>query len=229
MLPFTKAILHSIRGANWDFRGLRNVSFRRAISLFLVNMVMSWSWLLKLSKTFAPFFGLHFPHSSFCFLTFAHSGDCLRHIPSPQLSASQFLSASMNTFSTFANQKFDLQSMLKSNDISTATQQHLSRVYSVLSLGLGVAALGSWVHLQTHLGGMLSTLATFGFMMWLAFDQVSCLFCTDVLSILRRVKLSHVAGVSSRSFHASQTPLLQDKTNQVKRIGIFSAFCFAKV
>jgi len=70
------------------------------------------------------------------------------------------------------NQKFDLQAMLKSNDISSGTQSHLARVYSVLSFGLGVAALGSWVHLQTHLGGMLSTLATFGFLLWLSFDQV---------------------------------------------------------
>jgi len=96
----------------------------------------------------------------------------------------------MDTINSAMNQKFDLQAMLKSNDVSAGTQSHLARVYSVLSLGLGVAALGSWIHLQTHLGGVLSTLATFGFLLWLSFDQ--------------------------------------DKSNQLKRIGIFSGFCFAK-
>merc|ERR1711974_562663 len=96
----------------------------------------------------------------------------------------------MGTINSAMNQKFDLQAMLKSNDVSAGTQSHLARVYSVLSLGLGVAALGSWIHLQTHLGGVLSTLATFGFLLWLSFDQ--------------------------------------DKSNQLKRIGIFSGFCFAK-
>jgi FtsH-binding integral membrane protein len=66
---------------------------------------------------------------------------------------------------------FDLNALLKSNDIESHVQNHLCKVYLMLACGVGVAAGGAWVHLLYNIGGLLTLLATFGTMMILAMDS----------------------------------------------------------
>ncbi|CAE7239234.1 tmbim6 [Symbiodinium sp. KB8] len=96
----------------------------------------------------------------------------------------------MDTLGAAFNGKLDLQALLKAGDISAGTQDHLARVYLTLCIGLAASSVGAYVHMLTHMGGMLSSLAALGLTLWLAFDA--------------------------------------DKTNTLKRVSIFTAFCFAK-
>ena len=63
-----------------------------------------------------------------------------------------------------------MATLLKMNDITPAVQSHLAQVYSALTLTLLAASLGSTAHVYYQIGGMLSTIATFGMMMLLGSD-----------------------------------------------------------
>lgn len=78
----------------------------------------------------------------------------------------------MDVINAAMNQKLDLGVMLKDNDVSASTQGHLARVYTLLAGGLAVSAAGAWVHTVTGMGGILSSFAAFGLLMWLAMDTV---------------------------------------------------------
>ena len=45
--------------------------------------------------------------------------------------------------------------------------------YLTLCIGLAASSVGAYVHMLTHMGGMLSSLAALGLTLWLAFDAVS--------------------------------------------------------
>lgn len=51
---------------------------------------------------------------------------------------------------------------------SAPVQRHLSRTYAALAFSIACAAIGSWVHLQTHAGGVLTSIAALGLVMGLA-------------------------------------------------------------
>lgn len=63
-----------------------------------------------------------------------------------------------------------MSTLLKMHDVSPVVQSHLAQVYTALTLTLLSASVGSWAHVQFHLGGMLTTIATFGIMMLLGGD-----------------------------------------------------------
>jgi len=65
----------------------------------------------------------------------------------------------------------DIQALLKTNDISPEVQSHLSKVYATLSLTVICAILGVVAHLQFHIGGILSAIATMGIMILLSMDR----------------------------------------------------------
>ena len=52
-------------------------------------------------------------------------------------------------------QGFSLARMLKMNDISASTQTHLKKTYMALCVGILFSALGSYLHILFHLGGMV--------------------------------------------------------------------------
>lgn len=64
-----------------------------------------------------------------------------------------------------------LSTALKNNDISAPVQEHLARVFATLSFGIVVVAMGAWAHMATHMGGMLTALASIGCMLWLASEH----------------------------------------------------------
>lgn len=50
-------------------------------------------------------------------------------------------------------------------------QQHLSRVYASLALTVAAATVGAYLHLVTHIGGMLTGILALGAMLYLAMDS----------------------------------------------------------
>jgi FtsH-binding integral membrane protein len=73
-------------------------------------------------------------------------------------------------FGTF-NRPLDLQALLKTNEISPEVQSHLSKVYATLTLCVFCAIFGVLAHLQYHIGGVLSGIATIGLLFLLAADR----------------------------------------------------------
>ncbi|KNA09751.1 hypothetical protein SOVF_150820 [Spinacia oleracea] len=55
------------------------------------------------------------------------------------------------------------------SEISPAVQSHLKQVYLTLCWALVVAALGSYLHILWNFGGLLTTLACLGCMVWIHF------------------------------------------------------------
>jgi len=69
------------------------------------------------------------------------------------------------------NSKIKLETLFSNSDIKDHVRVHLAKVYSTLGLTLGAAAVGSILHLYYNLGGILSSLACVGLMIYLAMDQ----------------------------------------------------------
>lgn len=65
-------------------------------------------------------------------------------------------------FSYFTNPKVDIRSLLKSNDISSDVQKHLVKVYTTLCMTFAASMLGVFLDSMLHLGGLLTSLASFG-------------------------------------------------------------------
>ena len=66
-----------------------------------------------------------------------------------------------NLFQRFSNPpSFNIQKILKFNDVKPATQRHLKNVYLTLFAGVLTAAFGSYLHLMFHMGGMITCIAT---------------------------------------------------------------------
>ena len=66
-----------------------------------------------------------------------------------------------NLFQRFSNPpSFNIQKILKFNDVKPATQRHLKNVYLTLVAGVLTAAFGSYLHLMFHMGGMMTCIAT---------------------------------------------------------------------
>lgn len=55
----------------------------------------------------------------------------------------------------------DFGRVLKMNDISIRTQEHLKKTYLALCAGVSVAAAGSYIHMLYNLGGMMSGIGCF--------------------------------------------------------------------
>ena len=66
----------------------------------------------------------------------------------------------LNQFSRVSSnmQSFSLTKMLKMNDISASTQTHLKKTYMALCVGILFSALGSYLHILFHIGGMVSSI-----------------------------------------------------------------------
>jgi len=69
------------------------------------------------------------------------------------------------------NSKIKLETLFANTDIDDRVRQHLAKVYSTLGLTLGAAAVGSIIHLYYNLGGILSSVACIGLMIYLALDR----------------------------------------------------------
>jgi FtsH-binding integral membrane protein len=69
------------------------------------------------------------------------------------------------------NSKIKLDVLFNNADIDDRVRQHLAKVYSTLGLALGFAAAGAIVHMYFNIGGILSSLACIGLMIYLALDQ----------------------------------------------------------
>jgi len=66
---------------------------------------------------------------------------------------------------------FDVQVLLKTTDINETVRIHLAKVYATLAVTLLAAMVGSIVHLQLNIGGVITGLLTFVFMFLLATDR----------------------------------------------------------
>jgi FtsH-binding integral membrane protein len=64
-----------------------------------------------------------------------------------------------------------LETLFANTDIDDRVRQHLAKVYSTLGMALGAAAVGAAVDMYVKLGGILSSLAMVGLMIYLALDQ----------------------------------------------------------
>lgn len=60
---------------------------------------------------------------------------------------------------------FSMDSIFRMTDVQPDVQQHLVKVYSTLCVALFAATFGAYIHIQTHIGGMLTGIATMGMMM----------------------------------------------------------------
>ncbi|CAM9445213.1 unnamed protein product [Discosporangium mesarthrocarpum] len=69
------------------------------------------------------------------------------------------------------NRPINVQSIFKTNDISTEVQGHLANVYAALMSTVIACAAGVVTDLWLHVGGLVSTLAGLGALLWLAIDQ----------------------------------------------------------
>mgnify|MGYP001166329336 FL=1 len=66
-----------------------------------------------------------------------------------------------NLFQRFSNPpSFNIQKILKFNDVKPSTQRHLKNVYTTLFAGVVAAAFGAYIHLMFHVGGLLTCIAT---------------------------------------------------------------------
>lgn len=64
-----------------------------------------------------------------------------------------------------------LETLFANSDIDERVRHHLAKVYSTLGMTLACAAAGAGLHLYFNLGGILSSLAMVGVMIYLALDQ----------------------------------------------------------
>jgi len=64
-----------------------------------------------------------------------------------------------------------LETLFANSDIDDRVRQHLAKVYSTLGVALAAAALGAAVDMYLKLGGILSSVAMIGLMIYLALDQ----------------------------------------------------------
>jgi len=64
-----------------------------------------------------------------------------------------------------------LETLFANTDIDDRVRTHLAKVYSTLGMALGAAAIGAAVDMYVKLGGILSSLAMVGLMIYLALDQ----------------------------------------------------------
>ncbi|CAM9640638.1 unnamed protein product [Scytosiphon promiscuus] len=69
------------------------------------------------------------------------------------------------------DRKMSVSSLLKANDITLDVQRHLANVYAALAGTVLACALGAAADLWLHVGGLLTSIAGFGAMMWLGYDQ----------------------------------------------------------
>jgi len=69
------------------------------------------------------------------------------------------------------NSKIKLDTLFANSDLDERVRQHLARVYSTLGMTLGAAAVGAIAHLYFNTGGILSSLACIGLMIYLAIDS----------------------------------------------------------
>ena len=92
--------------------------------------------------------------------------------------------------------------MLKTNMITKDVQMHLSRVYTTLACTILMAAFGTFVDIQLHLGGLLSTLASVGFLMGLQMNSESSV--NTRLSYLMAFAFCNGLNIGSLVFYALQ-------------------------
>ncbi|CAM9640771.1 unnamed protein product [Ascophyllum nodosum] len=64
----------------------------------------------------------------------------------------------------------DMAALLKANDITVDVQRHLVNVYAALAATILSCALGAVVGLRVPVGGLMTTLAGFGALVWLRVD-----------------------------------------------------------
>merc|ERR1719198_375931 len=69
---------------------------------------------------------------------------------------------SFQSNSFFRPTPFNSKALFQSGAVSPAARAHLVDVYNHLTLGVALAAVGAWLHLQTNLGGLLSALGALG-------------------------------------------------------------------
>ncbi|CAM9536671.1 unnamed protein product [Pylaiella littoralis] len=69
------------------------------------------------------------------------------------------------------DRKINIGALLKANDITLDVQRHLANVYAALAATVLACAFGAAADLWLHVGGLLTSFAGLGAMMWLAADQ----------------------------------------------------------
>jgi len=68
----------------------------------------------------------------------------------------------------YVNRRIDWNALGKTSSITPQIQQHLMNVYSTLTLGVLLAALGAITFLKTHVGGSLTFISGILLIFWLA-------------------------------------------------------------
>uniref|UniRef100_A0A1J3IG00 Bax inhibitor 1 n=1 Tax=Noccaea caerulescens TaxID=107243 RepID=A0A1J3IG00_NOCCA len=99
----------------------------------------------------------------------------------------------MDAFSSFfdsqpGSKSWNYDSLKNFRQISPAVQNHLKRVYLTLCCALVASAFGAYLHVLWNIGGILTTIASVGSMIWLlacpAYEQqkrLSLLFLSTLL------------------------------------------------
>ena len=62
-----------------------------------------------------------------------------------------------------------LESLLKNSPISPTVHKHLNRVYQTMLVALAASAVGALVHVNYHVGGILTTIGLIASTFWFAF------------------------------------------------------------
>eukprot|EP00456_Euglypha_rotunda_P027172 TRINITY_DN2175_c0_g1_i24.p1 TRINITY_DN2175_c0_g1~~TRINITY_DN2175_c0_g1_i24.p1 ORF type:complete len:126 (-),score=15.41 TRINITY_DN2175_c0_g1_i24:24-401(-) len=71
----------------------------------------------------------------------------------------------------FSPKNFDIQVLFKNTDIDDAVRNHLAKVYTTLTLTVGMAMIGAAAHVHFNIGGIITGLALFAIMFALGTDQ----------------------------------------------------------
>ncbi|CAM9684220.1 unnamed protein product, partial [Phaeothamnion confervicola] len=71
----------------------------------------------------------------------------------------------------FGSRPFNMNILFKMSDVTPRVQSHIANVFAALAATLLAAAAGVYVHLLTNAGGLLTTIAAFGCLMWLQVDK----------------------------------------------------------
>lgn len=67
---------------------------------------------------------------------------------------------------------FNMDALFKMDDMTPSVQKHLTKVYSSLAATLLAASVGAYIHMSVMaIGGMMSSIACMGLMMWLSSES----------------------------------------------------------
>jgi FtsH-binding integral membrane protein len=67
--------------------------------------------------------------------------------------------------------KVDLQTILKTNDLTVEVQRHLFSVYTTLLITILCCCFGVYLNIMFGIGGLMSFILSFGVLIWIQMDQ----------------------------------------------------------